>query len=150
MPHSSSSRNPFRNFPDQKSATLAMTPQPNRSSSATHHPSPPVPFLSNQLYSPVKCDDDDETSFEDNASGSFMDDISEEFCSSLEDRGRNSGFNVEYHDFSQKGYSGNYLCFVRLNTKPAPTVCSGIGPTKTCAHERAAQNALQYLNTVCS
>ena len=128
-----------------------MTPQLNRSSSATHHPSPPVPFLSNQLYSAMECDDDDdETSFEDSASGSFVNDISEEFCSSLEDRGKNSGFNVEYHDFSQKGYSGNYLCLVRLDTRPAPTVCSGMGPTKTCAHERAAQNALQYLNTVCS
>ena len=129
-----------------------MSPQLNQGSSASRHPSSPVAFLSNQLYSAMEYDDDDddETSFEDFASGSFIDDASEEFRSSLEDRGRKSGFNVEYHDFSQKGYSGNYLCFVRLNTKPAPTVCSGMGPTKTCAHERAAQNALQHLNTVCS
>ena len=65
----------------------------------------------------------------------------------LEDKGSNTGFSVEYYDLSQKGYSGNYLCFVRLNTNP-PTVCSGMGCNKAIAHEKAAQNALQYLNTV--
>jgi len=81
----------------------------------------------------------------------FDDAISKEFCSSLKDRSKTSNFTVEYHDLPEKGYSGNYMCFVRLklDTRP-PTVCSGMGPTKAYAHEKAAQNALHYLNTVCS
>jgi len=79
----------------------------------------------------------------------FEDVISKEFCSSLEEKGKTSSFTVKYHDLPEKGYSGNYMCFVRLDTRP-PTVCSGMGPTKAYAHEKAAQNALHHLNTVCS
>lgn len=145
------SRSPFRNFPDKASGTPAKSPHLGQSSSSSRRTSSPVSFLSSQLYDVMEYDDDDddEASFKDVGSRSFIDDAREEFCSTLQDRGDKSGFNVEYHDLSQKGYSGNYLCFVRLDTSP-PTVCHGMGSTKTCAHERAAQNALQYLNTVCS
>lgn len=73
----------------------------------------------------------------------------DKFCSALEDKGKTSGFTVTYHDLPEKGYSGNYMCFVRLNTKP-PTVCGGMGHRKQAAHEEAAKNAIDYLNTVCN
>lgn len=124
------SRNLFRNFPDQG---------PKRSSS-------PVSFLSSPLCDVMEHD----SSFEPEVKpSSFLEDITDEFCSSLEDKGRQSGFQATYHDLPEKGYSGNYLCFVRLNTKP-PTVCSGGGPTKNSAHEIAAKHALYYLSTVCA
>ena len=75
-------------------------------------------------------------------------DIIDEFCSTLEDKGNRSGFKVNYHDLPLKGFSGNYLCLIRLNTEP-PIVCNGCGPTKNSAHEMAAKNALHYL-AVCS
>lgn len=122
--------------------------------------SKPVPYLLSQLNDHLASDDDDVGNDEDDndnltrlihpfSHSGVNDGVNEEFCSSLEEKGKRSRFSVEYHDFSQKGSSGNYLCFVRLNTTP-PTVCSGMGLTKTSAHEKASQRALHYLNIVCN
>lgn len=146
-PSRTPSRSPFRNFPDQDFENVGTS----NSSASLGTPSPLSSFLSSQLYDSVEDDDEEEevASVGSAASSPPIEDNREEFRSSLEDEGKKSGFSVEYHDLSQKGYSGNYLCFVRLTTQP-PAVCSGVGPTKTCAHEKAAKNALQYLSTVCS
>lgn len=128
-----------------------MSPQSGPSPSTSRQTSSPVPFLSSPLYDEIECED--EQSFEETSHGIpppvIEDVIREEFRLSLEDRGKTSSFTVTYHDLPEKGYSGNHMCFVRLDTRPL-TVCSGMGPTKAYAHEKAAQNALQYLNTVCS
>lgn len=146
---SSLSGSPFRSFPDK--SWPKMNPQSDPGPSTSHPTSSPVPFLSSTLYDEMECED--QQSFEETSPGTLPlvteDGISEEFRSSLADRGKISGFTITYHDLLEKGYSGNYMCFVRLDTKP-PAVCNGVGPTKTYAHEKAAQNALQYLNTVCS
>ena len=131
---------PFRNFPNK---WPKVSPQAGPSALS------PVPFLSSPLYDEMECED--EQSFEEISHGIpppvIEDVISNEFCLSLEDRGKTRSFTVTYHDLPEKGYSGNYMCFVRLDTRP-PTVCSGMGPTKAYAHEKAAKNALLYLNTV--
>lgn len=136
---------PFRNFPEKSWPKMNSDPGPCTSQLS----SSPVPFLSSTLYDEMECENEEscEETYHGTLPPAMEGDLGEEFGSSLEKRGRMSGFTITYHDLSEKGYSGNYMCFVRLNTKP-PTVCSGMGPTKTYAHEKAAQNALQYLNTV--
>ena len=139
---------PLRNFP---STWPKVSPPSGPSASTSRQTHLPVAFLSSPLYDDVECEDEQTT--EETSHGIptpvFENIISEEFCLSLEERGKTSSFTVEYHDLPEKGYSGNYMCFVKLDTR-LPTVCSGMGPTKAYAHEKAAQNALHYLNTVCS
>lgn len=141
------SGSPFRNFP--KKSWPDLSPQSDTGPSTSHLTLSPVPFLSSTFYDEMESED--EQISEESSHGTlplaFKDGFSEEFRLSLTDRGKISGFTITYHDLSEKGYSGNYMCLVRLDTKP-PIVCSGMGPTKTFAHEKAAQNALQYLNTV--
>ena len=136
---------PLRNFPSKwpkgspPSGASAFTSRQTQSS---------VAFLSSPLYGDMECEDEQIT--EETSHGIpqpvFEDIISKEFCLSLEERCKTSSSTVKYHDLPEKGYSGNYMCFVRLDTTP-PTVCSGMGPTKEYAHEKAAQNALHHLNT---
>lgn len=139
---------PLRNFP---SKWPKVSPPLGASASTSRQTQSPVAFLSSLLYDDIECEDEQTT--EETSHGIpqpvFEDVISKEFCLSLKDRGKTSSFTVKYHDLPEKGYSGNYMCFVRLDTRP-PTVCSGMGPTKEYAHEKAAQNALHHLNTVCS
>lgn len=68
-------------------------------------------------------------------------------CKTLKERGLKFGFDVDYYDLPDKGYSGNHQCFVKLSTSPL-AVCCGSGPTELTAHEEAAHNALQYLDVV--
>lgn len=137
-----SSGNPF---------SKSFVKQPSEpSASKSNQSTSPVSFLSSYLYDEMEFE---ELSLNQVSQGSLPSvadaEMTDEFCSTLEDKGEGSGFTITYHDLPEKGYSGNYMCFVRLTTKP-PTVCSGMGYTKACAHEIAAKNALHYLNTVCS
>lgn len=132
------SRNQARSSPYQR----PLGPAARRDTSS------PLSFQSNAL-----CDDfmdQDHSRFEvPNVKKSPVhEEIPDEFCSKLKDKVTRSGFEVSYHDFALKGLSGNYLCLVRLNTKP-PIVCHGCGPTRNSAHEMAAKNTLHYF-AVCS
>lgn len=142
------SGSPLKNFSNK---WPKVSPPSGPSASTSRQTQSPVPFLSSPLYDEMERED--EQTSEETSHGIpppvFEEVISKEFRLSLEDRGKTSSFTVKYHDLPEKGYSGNYMCFVRLDTRP-PTVCSGMGPTKAYAHEKAAQNALYHLNTVCS
>ena len=142
------SGSPFRNFLNK---WPKVSPQSGPSASTSRQTLSPVPFLSSPLYDEMECED--EQSFEETSHDILPpvteDVTSKEFCLSLKDRSETESFTVTYHDLPEKGYSGNYMCFVRLDTRP-PTVCSGMGPTKAYAHENAAKSAMLYLNTVSS
>lgn len=145
------SSSPLRKSPGMQPTVSSQSgSSPSRSSQSNS----PVSFLSSHLYSKMEIE---EPCFNKVAHGGStpppevdaVNSVSDESCSALEDKGKTSGFTVTYHDLPEKGYSGNYMCFVRLNTEP-PTVCGGMGHRKQAAHEEAARNALHYLNTVCN
>lgn len=149
--HKNGSSSPLKKSPDKHSR---LSPLSGSSPSRSSQSNSPVPFLSSDLYDKMETEEPclNTVSHHCSTPPSVVDaetSVSHEFCSALEDEGKTSGFTVTYHDLPEKGYDGNYMCFVRLDTKP-PTVCGGMGHKKQAAHEKAAKNALYYLSTVFS
>lgn len=53
----------------------------------------------------------------------------------FEDSGKIFNFIVKYYDLFEKGYSGNYMCFVRFGIRLS-IVCSGMGFIKEYVYEK--------------
>ncbi|XP_031555508.1 interferon-inducible double-stranded RNA-dependent protein kinase activator A homolog [Actinia tenebrosa] len=66
------------------------------------------------------------------------------YCNKLSKEAKKNSWNIEWKDLGEKGYNGNYQCFVQISTDPM-TVCCGSGPTLSSAHDDAAMNALNCL-----
>jgi hypothetical protein len=66
------------------------------------------------------------------------------YCDKLKRKASKNNWRIEWYDFDEKSYGGNYQCFVRISNVPV-TVCCGSGPTESCAHNDATMNALKYL-----